>query len=60
MDTLVKAGANLSGSDVEGGFVSLAIDNALRNGDGRAVRIWEKAGAHIPADDTAMGKVDYA
>ena len=58
MDTLVKAGANLSGTDVEGGFVSLAIENALRNGDEKAVRIWEKAGAHIPADDTAMGKVD--
>lgn len=60
VDTLVKAGANLSGTDVEGGFVSLAIENALRNGDEKAVRIWEKAGAHIPADDTAMGKVDYA
>ncbi|TDL25044.1 asparaginase-domain-containing protein [Rickenella mellea] len=44
VETLRKAGGNLGGSDVEGGFASLAVTKAWRSGDEHAVRIWTKAG----------------
>ena len=48
VDILVKAGANLGGSDVEGGFVPLIFQKAALAHDERAVRIWQKAGADVP------------
>ncbi|TFK54703.1 L-asparaginase [Heliocybe sulcata] len=47
VDILVKAGANLGGSDIEGGFVSLAVQKAMRARDERASRIWVKAGGSV-------------
>ncbi|KAI0700008.1 asparaginase-domain-containing protein [Cytidiella melzeri] len=47
VDGLIKAGANLGGSDVEGGFVPLILKKAIHAHDERAVRIWRKAGAGI-------------
>lgn len=46
VDLLVKAGSNLSGSDIEGGFASLISHKAALAHDERAVRIWTKAGEH--------------
>ncbi|EPQ57971.1 asparaginase-domain-containing protein [Gloeophyllum trabeum ATCC 11539] len=43
VDILMKAGANLGGSDVEGGFVELAVQKARRTRDERALAIWQKA-----------------
>lgn len=48
VDILVETGANLGGSDVEGGFVSLIFQKALHAHDERAIRIWRKAGAGMP------------
>ncbi|EMD38081.1 hypothetical protein CERSUDRAFT_113222 [Gelatoporia subvermispora B] len=45
VEVLVKAGALLSGSDVEGGYVSLAVQTATKTKDDRALRVWAKAGA---------------
>ncbi|KAL1939127.1 hypothetical protein VTO73DRAFT_10168 [Trametes versicolor] len=47
VDLLVKAGANLGGADVEGGFVGLAVKRATRARDEQALRIWKKAGADV-------------
>lgn len=47
VETLMKAGANLGGSDIEGGFAALAMKKAARVGDQTSLRIWEKAGEHI-------------
>ncbi|THH17107.1 hypothetical protein EW146_g3638 [Bondarzewia mesenterica] len=47
VETLLKAGANLGGADVQGGFAALAMENAYRAGDERALNIWVKADAHI-------------
>lgn len=47
MDLLVRAGANLGGSDIEGGFVDVAIKKALRHGDDGAIRVWEKSGISL-------------
>ncbi|KAI0636433.1 L-asparaginase [Trametes polyzona] len=47
VDLLVRAGANLSGADVEGGFVALAVKKATHARDERALRIWKKAGADV-------------
>ena len=47
VDVLVKAGANLGGSDVESGFVPLIVQKAALAQDERAVRIWQKAGADV-------------
>ena len=44
----MKVGANLGGSDLDGGFAILAVQNALHAGDQDAVRIWTKAGMKIP------------
>ncbi|KAI0341655.1 L-asparaginase [Trametopsis cervina] len=47
VDLLVKTGANLGGSDVEGGFVPLILKRAIHTHDERAIRIWKKAGAGL-------------
>ncbi|CCM04407.1 uncharacterized protein FIBRA_06584 [Fibroporia radiculosa] len=49
VEVLVKAGAILGGSDVEGGFASLAVKKASVTRDERALRIWTTAGA--PKED---------
>ena len=49
VDILVKTGAILGGSDVEGGFVPLIVNKAVHAHDERAIRIWKKAGAGILA-----------
>lgn len=48
VDVLVRAGAILGGSDVDGGFVDLAVEQALVSNNENALRIWRKAGARIP------------
>lgn len=54
VDMLVKTGAILGGSDVEGGFVPLIVNKAIHANDERAIRIWRKAGAGIlPGTETA-------
>ena len=45
--TLVSAGANLSGADLEG-FAPLGVKMALLREDHTALNIWEKAGIPIP------------
>jgi 60kDa lysophospholipase len=47
VSTLISAGANLGGADVEG-FAPLAVKMALLRGDRAALNIWEKAGIPIP------------
>lgn len=47
METLVRAGANLGGADIEGGYVALSVRKARLAMDERALRIWEKAGARM-------------
>jgi len=49
VSTLVSAGANLGGADLEGGFAPLAVKMALLREDRAALDIWEKAG--IPKQD---------
>jgi len=43
VEVLVKAGAILGGSDIEGGYTTLATERASAVKDERALRIWEKA-----------------
>ena len=47
VDLLVKTGANLGGSDIEGGFVALAVKKATHARDERLINIWKKAGADV-------------
>ncbi|KAI0764436.1 asparaginase-domain-containing protein [Irpex lacteus] len=47
VDLLVKTGADLGGSDIEGGFIPLILKKAIHAHDERAVRIWRKAGAGV-------------
>lgn len=47
VDLLVAAGANLGGSDIEGGFADIAIKNAIRYGDEGAVQVWQKSGISL-------------
>jgi lysophospholipase len=47
VSTLMLAGANLGGADVEG-FAPLAVKMALLREDSAALDIWEKAGIPIP------------
>lgn len=49
VDDLVKAGANLGGSDFDGGFATLAIQNAMLAGDQNTLSIWAKTGIRVPA-----------
>jgi len=50
VDNLVKVGANLGGSDLDGGFAMLAVQNALHARDQNAIRIWAKAGMKMPTE----------
>ncbi|TFK76218.1 L-asparaginase [Pluteus cervinus] len=45
VDLLVEAGARLAGLDM--GYVSLAVQNAIRAGDEKTLRTWSKAGVDI-------------
>jgi len=47
VDLLVCVGANLGGSDVEGGFTNVAIKKALRHGDERAIQVWKRTGISL-------------
>ena len=47
VDLLVTAGANLGGSDIEGGFADIAIKNAIRHGDEGAMQVWKKSGINL-------------
>jgi len=47
VDLLVSVGANLGGSDVEGGFTDIAIKRALRHGDERAIQVWKRSGISL-------------
>ena len=50
VDVLVKAGAILGGSDIDGGYVNLAVERAVVSNDESALLIWRKAGAGITSD----------
>ena len=47
VDLLVSAGAGLGGSDIEGGFVGVAINQAIRIGDEEAIQAWQKSGISL-------------
>jgi len=51
VDFLVNAGANLGGTDVEGGFADIAIKKALRRGDEGAIEAWQKSGISLEKKD---------
>jgi lysophospholipase len=57
VSTLVTAGANLGGADVEG-FAHLAMKMALLREDHAALNIWEKAGIPIPDRQQQQSKDD--
>ena len=40
-------GANLGGSDIEGGFADIVIKKALRHGDERAIQVWKRSGISL-------------
>jgi 60kDa lysophospholipase len=54
VDKLVEAGALLGGSDITGGFVSLAVTKSLSQSAGPSLHIWVKAGANV--DNESWGK----
>jgi len=60
VDDLVKVGANLGGSDLDGGFARLAIKNAMRAGDKTAIRTWAKAGMKISIEQDSHNEDDGA
>lgn len=43
----MEAGGLLAGSDINGGFVSLAVSEAKKSKNQTALRTWFKAGAAI-------------
>jgi lysophospholipase len=47
VDLLVRAGANLGGSDIEGGFADIAIRKAIQYGDEGAMQVWQKSGISL-------------
>jgi lysophospholipase len=47
VDLLVEAGARLGGFDVEGGYVTLAVQTALRTHDERMLHAWKKTGINL-------------
>lgn len=47
VDLLVSAGANLGGSDIEGGFAGVAIEKAIRHGDEGAIQVWQRSGISV-------------
>lgn len=44
VDLFVSVGANLGGSDIEGGFTDVAIKKASKHGDERAIQVWKRSG----------------
>ena len=56
VDLLVSAGANLGGSDIEGGFADVAIRKALRHGDDGAIQVWQKSGISLEKEHTISKK----
>lgn len=44
VDLLRQVGANLGGTDVEGGFAALEVKKATQKGDEIALHTWTKAG----------------
>lgn len=53
VDMLVSAGANLGGSDIEGGFADIAVEKALRRGDKGAIEVWQKSGIRVKTEGIA-------
>lgn len=51
VDLLVSAGANLGGSDIEGGFTDVAIQKALRHKDEGAIEVWQRSGIKLEKKD---------
>lgn len=49
MDILVQAGANLGGTDLDGGYALFAWGKAMQSGDEASARIWEKTGLTLKA-----------
>jgi len=47
VDLLVSVGANLGGSDIEGGFTDVAIKKAFRHGDESAIQVWQRSGISL-------------
>ena len=47
VDLLVRAGANLGGSDIEGGFADVVVKKALRHGDEWAIQVWQRSGISL-------------
>lgn len=47
VDLLVRAGANLGGTDIEGGYAGVAIEKAIRHGDEGAMEVWRKSGISL-------------
>ncbi|KIJ26442.1 hypothetical protein M422DRAFT_192238 [Sphaerobolus stellatus SS14] len=47
VERIVETGGLLAGSDTTGGFVSMAVSKAQKQGDQSALRIWLKAGAKL-------------
>jgi lysophospholipase len=47
VDILIRAGGNLGGSDVEGGFADLAVRRAALSTDLRGTAIWKTVGIQI-------------
>lgn len=47
VDLLVSAGANLGGSDIEGGFANVVVEKAIRHGDEGAIQVWERSGISL-------------
>lgn len=48
VEALRKAGSDLGGADLDGGFAALAFENASRLGDPGTLSAWDKAGIKIP------------
>lgn len=58
VDVLVRAGANLGGADIDGGYVALSVKKARLAMDEQALRVWEKAGARMTRGPVTMERQD--
>lgn len=47
VEILRQAGANLGGSDVEGGYAALEVTKAAQRADTASLEIWQKAGLNM-------------
>ena len=57
VETLRQAGANLGGSDLEGGFAAIEVERAGRRGDTDALRVWNLAGFTVDENKTYGGSL---